>query len=242
MVLGLIRRYAPWIAIGLGLLLAAALRDPAAGPPIFDGLPLPQAPYRYCSPPPNLKSSNERPLPGQSQLPVRNGQMEGSGVQTEDGQLTVFFGSGALQVSPSATSVTVRIDPVCETIVPPPGLVVRGNVYRIAATEDPSGTAAAAAHAFVVSLVYPPGPLNDIEFFDGTSWQPLPTHHASANPVASATLTALGEVAAVGPAGGESTLSFFLRLLQTYGFLAFIILFVIIGVTGEVRSLLRKRR
>ncbi len=114
-------RAAPWIAIALGLILAAALRGPAAHSPIFDGLPLPQPPYRYCSPPANLGSSNQPPLTGQGSLPLENGQLGGGTVRTADGQLTVSIGRDGLKASPVAASVTVWLDPVCDLVAPPPG-------------------------------------------------------------------------------------------------------------------------
>ncbi len=98
------------------------------------------------------------------------------------------------------------------------------------------------AHAYSVTLVYPPGPLGELEIYDGTSWRPLPTRLSSFNSAASADVTLLGEVAAVAPAGGEAILGLLRRLLQTYGFLAFITVLVAFGVVGEVRSRLRKRK
>jgi len=235
-------RAAPWIAIALGLILAAALRGPAAHSPIFDGLPLPQPPYRYCSPPANLGSSNQPPLTGQGSLPLENGQLGGGTVRTADGQLTVSIGRDGLKASPDAARVTVRLDPVCDLVAPPPGAIILGNVYRIAAVEEPSGAPVVVARAYALILVYPPGPLGELEIYDGASWRPLPTRHSSFNSAASADLTMLGEVAAVAPVGGETILGLLTRLLQTYGFLAFITVLVAFGVVGEMRSRLRKRK
>jgi len=163
-------------------------------------------------------------------------------VRTADGQLTVSIGRDGLKASPVAARVTVWLDPVCDLVAPPPGAIILGNVYRIAAVEEPSGAPVAVAHAYSVTLVYPPGPLGELEIYDGTSWRPLPTRLSSFNSAASADVTLLGEVAAVAPAGGEAILGLLRRLLQTYGFLAFITVLVAFGVVGEVRSRLRKRK
>jgi hypothetical protein len=235
-------RVAAWASLIAGLILVLVLHAHLSQPPIFDGLPMPQEPYRYVNPPPELASSNLPPEPGEATFPVMNGQPVGGGVQTGDSQVIVFFGVGTLQVSPSAVSVTVRVEPVKNPPPPPPGYQIRGNVYRITAAEQPGG-APATAISYHLTMRVPPGPFKELQFYDGTSWHPLKTNRPpNGDLYAGAALTSLGEVAAVAPAGaGDSIYTVLARYLETYGLLAFILVFGIIAVTQEVRRR-RKRR
>jgi hypothetical protein len=235
-------RVAAWTALIAGLILVSLLHANRSQPPIFDGLPLPQEPYRYVSPPPELASSNLPPEPGEATFPVMNGQSMGGGVQTGDAQVVVFFGVGSLKVSPAATSVTVRVEPVKNPPSPPPGYQIQGNVYRITATEQPGG-APATATTYHLTMRIPPGPFKELQFYDGTSWSPLKTNRPpNGDLYAGANLTSLGYVAGIAPAGaGDSIYATLARYLETYGLLAFILVFGIIAVTQEVRRR-RKRR
>jgi len=228
------------LALALGLVLALILhgRPPVA---LFDGLPLPEAPYRYVNPPPDQASSNQPPLSGQVTLPVTNGQVPGGGVQTGDGQVLVFFGLGSLRTSSSATSVTLRIDPLTNPPAPPSGSQIRGNVYGITATEQPGGAPVTVVHGYNVTIRYPPGPFKELQFYDGSSWHAVRTSTTGSNPYAGAVLTALGDLAATAPAGatGESLLSVLARIVESYGLLLFIVVFGGIAVWQEIR---RRRR
>ncbi|TMC26664.1 MAG: hypothetical protein E6J32_11660 [Chloroflexi bacterium] len=73
-------------ALALGL-IAAALLHGRGGPPVFDGIVVPPEPYRWESPPPNLRAGNKPPLSGEATFPVANGQVPGGGVQTGDREL-----------------------------------------------------------------------------------------------------------------------------------------------------------
>lgn len=210
---------------------------PAAPVPLFDGLPLPQAPYRYVNPPPDLASSNQPPESGQATLPVQDGQVPGGGVQTGDGQVLVFFGLGALRASSSATSVSIRVDPVTDPPAPPAGKQIQGNVYRVSATETPSGAAVTVVRGYNITMRYPPGPFQELQFYDGSTWQPLRTSTISGNPYAGATPTALGEMAATAPAGAsrDSLFTILSRIVESYGLLLFIVVFGAIAVWQEIR-------
>ncbi len=229
------------VALVIGLAVAVFLPS-GPRPALFDGLPLPQEPYRYVNPPPDLASSNQPPGSGQATLPVENGQVPGGGVQTSDGQVLVFFGLGALRASSGAQSVTFRIDPVTDPPAPPPGSQIRGNVYRVSATEQPSGAAVTVVHGYNITMRYPPGPFKDLQLYDGSPWRPLRTTTVSGNPYAGATPMALGEIAATAPAGagGESLFTILAHIVESYGLLAFIIVFGGIAVAQEIRR--RRRR
>jgi hypothetical protein len=228
------------VALAVGLVVAVLLPS-GRRPALFDGLPLPQAPYRYVNPPPDLASSNQAPGSGQVTLPVQNGQVPGGGVQTTDGQVLVYFGLGALQASSGAQSVTVRVDPVTDPPASPKGSQIRGNVYRVSATEKPSGAEVTVGRGYNITVRYPPGPFKELQFYDGTRWLSLRTTTVSGNPYAGATPTSLGEIAATAPAGagGESLFTILARFVESYGLLAFIIVFGGIAVTQEIR---RRRR
>ncbi len=235
-------RRAGWLALLFGLLLVALLhRVRLDAVPIYDGLILPQN-YRYVSPPPNLRSSNRPPLPGEASFPVQNGQVLGGGVQTGDSQVLAFFGVGGLKVSPGGQSVRVRIDPLTNPPPPPQGTEIRGNVYRISAVEQPSGAAVTVAEQYHITMAFPPGPFQEFQFFDGTSWQPIKTNRVSGYQFAGANLTMLGEVAATAPAGagGETIFAVLARIVEGYGLLAFVIVFGIIAIVQEIRR--RRKR
>jgi hypothetical protein len=224
----------------LGLTLAIVLHG-GGRPPLYDGLPLPETPYRYVNPPPDMAASNQPPESGQTTLPVENGQVPGGGMQTGDGQVLVFFGLGALRASSSAKTVTLRIDPVTDPPAPPSGSQIRGNVYRISGTELPGGAAVTVIHGYNITMRYPPGPFKELQLYDGSEWHALPTTTVSNNPYAGAVPTAFAEIAATAPAGarGETLFAILARIVEGYGLLLFIVVFGSIAVWQEVR---RRRR
>jgi hypothetical protein len=232
-----------WV-VALGLALAALLHTRASSPPLYDGLPLPQAPYNYCTPPANLKSSNKPPSGGQAAFPIQTGRVAGGGVQTGDAQVVVFIGLDSLQASPGTTSVLVSVEPVCDAPPPPPpGAELRANVYRINAVEQPSGGQVTVTSSYHLTMRYPPGGFKELQFYDGTAWHPVKTTLApSGNPYAGAVLNAFGEVAATAAPGqgGDSILTVAARYLEGFGILALVILFGIIAVVQEVRRRRRK--
>lgn len=234
-----LQRRGPWLALALGLSLAALLRWAVPSPPLFDGLPLPEAPYAYCSPPPNLKSSNQQPGSGQTDFPVQNGVVAGGSVQTDDAapQVILFIGVDAIKVAPGAVSARVSIVPLCSNPPPPPkGAGIRGNVYRISAVEEPSGRPATIAALYHLTMRVPPGPFNHLQLYDSATWHPLATSLApGGNPYAGATLTRTGDVAATAIPGGGSPISAVLNWLGSFGVLALVILFGIIALVQEIR-------
>lgn len=241
MVLALTRQRTGIIALGVGLVLALLLHG---GPPVavFDGIgPGPVTPYRYVNPPPDLASSNQPPQSGEATLPVQNGQVPGGGVQTGDAQVLVFFGLGALKASSAATSVTLRVDPLTDPPSAPSGSQIRGNVYRISATEEPGGASVAVVHGYNITVRFPPGPFKELQLYDGSTWRALRTSTMSDNPYAGAVLMTLGDIAATAPAGatGGSLISWVAGIVESYGLLLFIVIFGGIAVWQEIR---RRRR
>jgi hypothetical protein len=205
--------------------------------PLYDGLPLPQPPYRYVSPPPSLKSSNEPPLSAERTLAIRNAQVVAGTVSTGDNQATAFFPAGALSVPPGSQGVLVRLEPDGSPPAPPPGSSIRGNVYRLTALAQPSGAPAGVARPFQLTLRYPPGPFQEIQLYREQAWRPAKTSRDASNPYATALLSELGEVAATAPpeAKEPSFFSGLARIVEGYVVLAAVLAFALIAATQAIR-------
>jgi hypothetical protein len=233
------------LAIIIGFAIAVLLHR--LGPPapaIFDGIPLPQAPYRYVSPPPDLKSSNQTPASQTQTLPVQNGQVPGAGIGTSDSQLTVFFGATTLTAPASATTATVTIQPLQSPPAAPAGFLIHGNVYRVDVTVQPGGGQATISHPYHVTMRYPPGAFEELQLYDGSHWHKLDTSRApSGDPYASASASTFGDFAATAPVGakGESPFASIARYLEGFGLLAFVVIFGIIAVMQELRRRRKKK-
>ena len=102
----------------------------AAAPGFYDGIAPPQ-PYRWVSPPPQFKSSNQQPLSGLGSARVAaNGLVDPGTVFTQDGQAAVAFVPGAFVTPPDRSPVTIDIKPVAR--FPDPGDIrLATNVYCI---------------------------------------------------------------------------------------------------------------
>jgi hypothetical protein len=227
----------------LGLSAAALFHGRVAGPPVYDGIIVPPEPYRWESPPPNLKAGNKPPLSGEATLPVLNGQVAGGGVQTADNQIVIYFGPGAFKAPAAATSVKCTIEPDPNPPAPPAGVEIRGNVYRISCVGQPGGGPVAVVSTYHLTMRFPSGAFKEIQYSDGRGWRALATLRApGGDPYASANAPGFGEYAATAPSGapGESIFSILGRYVEFYGILAFVILFGAIAVIQEVRR--RRRR
>lgn len=228
------------VALSLGLALAALLHGRLSTPPVYDGIIVPPAPYRYESPPPNLRNGNQKPLGGQGTLPVNNGQVSGGGVQTDDNQVIMFFGVGTFKVPPGTASVKCTIEPDPTPPPPPAGIDIRGNVYRITCVEQPGGAQVTLTGTFHLTMRLPPGTTNDIRYYDGQSWHTLTTLFApGGDPYASVNAPAFGEYAAMARTGaqgsGDNLFTILGRYVEFYGILAFVVIFGIIAVVQELR-------
>ncbi len=231
-------RRAGLVALALGVIAAALLHGKGA-PPVYDGIIVPPEPYRWASPPPNLKNGNQPPLSGEATLPLSNGQVAGGGVQTGDSQVIMFFGPGAFKAPPGAQGVKCTIEPDANPPAVPPGVDIRGNVYRVMCVAQPGGGTVTVASTFHLTLRFPPGAFKEIQYYDGTSWQALTTLQApGGDPYASVNAPGFGEYAAAAPTGAQSSDSIFTvlgRYVGFYGILAFVILFGVIAIIQEIR-------
>ncbi|HXN00756.1 MAG TPA: hypothetical protein VN973_02575, partial [Candidatus Dormibacteraeota bacterium] len=160
-------RRAGLAALALGLAAAAVLHGRLAGPPVYDGIIVPPDPYRWESPPPNLRAGNKAPLPGEATLPVANGQVAGGGVQTGDNQVVIYFGAGTFKAPAGTQTVKCTIAPDPNPPAPPTGVEIRGNVYRIGCVAQPAGTPVTLVSSYHLTLRFPPGAFNEIQYNDG---------------------------------------------------------------------------
>jgi hypothetical protein len=231
-------RRAGLLALAMGLIAAVLLHGRMAAPPVYDGIIVPPEPYRWESPPPNLAAGNKTPLAGEATLPVQNGQVAGGGVSTGDNQVVIYFGPGAFNAPAGATGVKCSIVPEPNPPAPPTGVEIRGNVYRIACVGDPGGGQVRVVSAYHLTMRFPPGAFNEIQYNDGTGWRALSTLIApGGDPYASVNAPGFGEYAATAPTGAQapSVFSDLGRYLEFYGILAFVILFGAIAVFQEIR-------
>lgn len=231
-------RRAGLLALALGLIAAALLHGRSAAPPIYDGIIVPPEPYRWESPPPNLAAGNKPPLAGEVTLPVQNGQVAGGGVQTDDNQVVIYFGSGAFKAPAGATGVKCTITPEPNPPAAPAGVDIRGNVYRVTCAGDPGGGPVTVVSAYHLTMRFPPGAFKEIQYNDGSGWRPLRTLIApGGDPYASVNALGFGDYAATAPVGATAPSAFsdLGRYLEFYGILAFVILFGAIAIFQEIR-------
>jgi hypothetical protein len=233
-------RRAGVVAIALGLAAAALLHGRLAAPPVYDGIVVPPEPYRWESPPPNLRAGNKPPLSGEATLPVLNGQVAGGGVQTSDNQVVIYFGPGTFKAPAGTQTVKCTIAPDANPPPAPPGVEIRGNVYRIGCVAQPSGSPVTLASSYHLTLRFPPGAFKEIHYDDASGWRALPTLRSSGgDPYAGVNAPGFGEYAATAPSGatapGESIFTLLGRYAPFYGILAFVILFGVIAVVQEIR-------
>lgn len=224
------------LALLLGVLGAALLHGIDA-PPIYDGIYVPPAPYRYQSPPPNVANGNQPPLSGQTILPAPGGKVAGGGVTTDDQQVITFWGPGTLRVGAGASDAKCTIAPVANPPPPPAGIEIRGNVYRITCVGEPGNGPVTLANTFHLTLRTPPGPVNDIRYYDGQTWHNLTTLLSpGGDPYAGVNAPAFGEYAVMARNGASTSIfSDLSRYLEFFGILVLIVIFGVIAVVQEIR-------
>lgn len=125
--------------------------------PLYDGLGVPDEPYRYVTPPagyprtPAASSST-------TTVPATNGASSGDGfyatTKEQSPQFGVFISAGAITGPASAKTVTITITQQAPTDKTPGG-PVDGNVYQVTLLADssPTATLAAAAKDSLVTLI-----------------------------------------------------------------------------------------
>lgn len=166
--------------------------------PVYDGL-APAAPYRFVSPPPDLVSGNEPPLPGKGVVDLTKDGSAATSISTGDGQLQVVLQEGVFAAKGKEKSVDVRITPV---VAAPPtdlgeGLRIEGNAYRIEAKYAKSGETARAEREVTIVLRYPNNGSVMVRR-DGNRWSHLETQVSTASLQLFAAADSLGTFAAAG--------------------------------------------
>jgi hypothetical protein len=228
------------LALLLGVAGAAMLHGVGV-PPVYDGIVVPPAPYRWESPPPNLANGNQRPLSGETTLPAPGGSVAGGGVQTDDAQVITFWGPGTLRAPSGATSVKCTINPVANPPPPPSGIEIRGNVYSIHCVGQPGNGVVklSAGSTFHLTLRTPPGPVNDIRYYDGQTWHNLPTLLSpGGDPFAGVNAPGFGDYAVMARNGASASNGIFSdlgRYLEFFGILALVVVFGVIALVQEIR-------
>jgi hypothetical protein len=184
-----------------GLYVAAAW---SVAPGFYDGFG-PQAPYRWVSPPPQFKNSNQPPQPGHGTAAVAgNGQVNPGSAFTQDGQASISWVPGAF-VAPSDNSpVVIDIKPVAG--YPDAGNVhLATNVYCIT-----SSSPLAPGKDVLVTLTFSdqlPAPTDVHEYRDNAPWRNIGNTGSAAPFSISARATSLGCFAGGYPANAKQTSS-----------------------------------
>ena len=221
--------------------------------PLMDGFVSPQ-PYHWVSPPAQDAGSNQPPAGTRKLLNLPKQQGIGY-VNTSDGQVQLIIGKGTWN-TPDAkgqTGVLVAVDPLDPAKFgnAPSGLTISGNVYRVATTFQPSGTAATSFTAPVTLIMeYPPlatvgvtpPPRTILWSKDGTTWTRVATQNAHLQQSAYATVEKPGYYAvSVSPSAIAAASSGHGRIIGIVVFVA-LALFVIAAAVYVVGAVRRGRR
>jgi hypothetical protein len=202
----------------LGLAAITFRLDPLAGRPLLDGLGPPPA-YRWVSPPPELAPGNVPPETADFTVGLDESGSQPGVFSSPDLQVSVAFGPGAFPAREGEEGVAVTITHLAPVDAgpPPSGLEIRGNVVRIEARYDPSGTRIEdLTEPTPIAMTYPAEPGSTfIEYTvlsstDGRTWAPLETLSSPAQHRVGADITSMGYYAVAGPptesGGGTPTL------------------------------------
>lgn len=191
------------VAAGVVALALVWLAGPG-GPPIYDGLPITDPPYRYLDPPPGTPHT---PPPTSVTRVVDlaaspNGTAEQTGEAVPQAQAQVP--TEMLRVPPGTAAVRVSLTPVPPPPVPPPDGALDGNVYRLAVTTlsgTPLRMKPGVGQLFEVVL-RGTGSAREPRFeeFDGAAWSRVPFDHPESG-IFESTPSQPGDFALVLPPG-----------------------------------------
>lgn len=193
------KRPAILLALAAVAYAAAAL---AVRPGFYDGF-VPQAPYRWVSPPPEFRSSNQPPRDGRGSAKVApNGTVDPGAIFTGDGQAALSFIPGAFATPPDRSPVTIEIKPVA-SFPDPVGVQLATNVYCIS-----SSSPVAPGKDVLLTLTYSdqrPAPSDIYGYRPGGEWQKLGNTGAAAPFSISMRVSELGCFAGGYPSGAGQT-------------------------------------
>jgi hypothetical protein len=225
------------------LLLAAAvvayaLAAWSVAPGFYDGIAPPQ-PYRWVSPPPQFKSTNQQPLPGHGTAKVAsNGVVDPGSVFTQDSQAAISFVPGAFVPPPDRSPVTIDIKPVSE-FPQLGGIHLSTNVYCITANST-----IASGKDVLVTLQFSdqlPAPSDVYEYQGDGPWQKIGNTGSAAPFFVSARATTLGCFAAGYPASVTKTQGARLSGGQVLPVVVALAILVVV-LAGIPLAVLRRRR
>jgi hypothetical protein len=222
------------------LALAAAAYGIAAWmvtPGFFDGI-APPSPYRWASPPPQFKGSNQPPLSGRATVKVAsNGVVDPGTAFTQDGQASVSFIPGAFVAPPDHSPVSISIKPVTQ-FPNPGGIHLSTNVYCFTSTAP-----LASGQQVLITLRYSdgvPAP-GDIYGYEGAGpWRKLGNTGSASPYTISVRDSSLGCYAAGYPANAQSTAGARVGGGQTLPILVALVILLIV-LAGIPLAVLRRR-
>ncbi|SRR5579875_231833 len=145
------------VAIVALYLVAVALAPPQPGARLLYDGPVPLAPYRWVSPPPDLAAANQPPSSGTAAITLGAIESMPGDASTEDEQAAITVPDGAIPLRPGERAATVRLVPLDpRAIAPAPrGLKFDGNAYDITASYARSGRPVRLTKSATVVLRYP---------------------------------------------------------------------------------------
>ena len=228
-------------ALALGLVAIAAYAalaawsgalSPLARRPMLDGIG-PNAPYRWVAPPPDLASTNQPPEGGTFAVKLTHTGSEPGVFFTGDAQVTLVLDADAFVPQGDDRTVRLDVEPLdpADFADPASGLTAFGNVVRIRASYQPSGTEVSRLdRSMSVLLVYPVTPTFhalshgiQLSTNDGDRWAPLQSNDSLATQQVEARTQRLGLIvvagepvpftaspSSTGGGGGSSTLAILL--------------------------------
>ena len=213
------RRAVAGAAVGLVLVagyVVAARWTTGASPigmrPVFETFG-PPPPYRYVDPPKDVAATNVKPQPIKMTVELSAKGSAGKAGDVDASQAIVNLPDGAIAPHPPDTSVSLTAVPLSPAGEPPPpaGMLLAGNVYRVTATYQPSGTPVPSlAIAGNMILRYPTTPRATTLLYspDGKqAWQPLKTLDFGGSNQLGGDLAAFGDFVLAGPPGTHGNAS-----------------------------------
>ncbi len=184
--------------------VAYAVAAWTVAPGFYDGIAPPQ-PYRWVSPPPQFKGSNQQPLTGHGSVKVAgNGVVDPGSIFTQDGQAAVSFIPGAFVAPADRSSVTIDIKPVAQ-FPDPDGTHLATNVYCVTGSSTLTS-----GKDVLVTLQYSdqlPAPSDIYEYQGDGPWQKIGNTGAAAPFYIAVRATSLGCFAGGFPTNAGQTAS-----------------------------------
>ncbi len=153
------RRPTAWVGVAIAALylVAVVLARPQPGARLLYDGPVPLAPYRWVSPPPDLAEGNQPPSSGTATITLGALESMPADASTDDEQAAITVAEGTIALRSGERAATVRLvprDP--RTVGPAPrGLKFDGNAYDIVASYARSGRPVRLVKPATVVLRYP---------------------------------------------------------------------------------------